>query len=486
MASGRQEWMQSILADAIHRSVRAATGSDPSGELRIGVAFSGGADSTGLLFGLRSLMDSAYPDWTGVALYVNHNLRSGADLDLEELLLLRSCLQLDFPLRICQGFFGKALRSPDHEAPAVNEGSARTYRYSLLQRLREEYQLDFILTGHHLRDQTEGYLLNLLAGSSLRAAIPPVRLPFLRPFLQLEPALIRSTLAAARISWSEDRSNADESIPRNWIRNVLEPQVEKRFPGFANRLHSQIQLEEITRDFARRTVASLPWRVLRPGVVEMSRGEFESLHPFLRLHSLWHAKELCRHVLDETGSQVYLPRKSRMYRWSFHSLESFLQGDLPARRRVQIGDIVFDLTESALLVQAQLVLSTKTGYLFRIRDRSKIVLPRYLVAGRDIKEQEAGKDWVPVHLHTRPGPVFLRNIRTKTDRKVVRSILRSSGWMAKNTEPSEVSLSILECDKEIKAVMFLSPSKVEQIEIVENPESKQMGPKYAYCWVRGY
>jgi tRNA(Ile)-lysidine synthase len=200
--------------------------------LPLGVALSGGADSTALLTACAAR-------WPGqvVALHVNHGLQvAAADFEAH---CVDLCLRLDVPLRV--------LRVDASHAPGQSpEDAARIARYKAFSALAhmEEAQpaIKTIALGQHADDQVETLLLALSRGAGLRglSAMPAQwhrdGLVFHRPLLQVSAADIRAWLAERQAAFVEDPTNTDLRFTRNRIRAQLLPALEAVFPQFRDTL----------------------------------------------------------------------------------------------------------------------------------------------------------------------------------------------------------------------------------------------------------
>ncbi|MEO8143973.1 MAG: tRNA lysidine(34) synthetase TilS [Betaproteobacteria bacterium] len=102
--------------------------------------------------------------------------------------------------------------------------------------------VDAIAVGHHLDDQAETVLFNLLRGAGLDGAsgMPAVgalgRKMLLRPLLEVPRSEIRAYAAEHGLAWIEDESNADESLTRNFIRRRVGPLLAEKFPRWQESL----------------------------------------------------------------------------------------------------------------------------------------------------------------------------------------------------------------------------------------------------------
>ena len=184
---------------------------------RIGVAISGGADSTALL--LRLHERGGYPI---SAIHVNHGWR-GADSDSD------SAFCAALAARLCIPFHLRTL------VPVAAEGNleaaGREARLHFFRELIETNEVDYVVTAHTCNDQAETVLLRLLRGASLQglAGIHPVMGRILRPMLHVTREAIVAYLNERGEAWREDASNADVGFRRNRVRHELLPQLERDF-----------------------------------------------------------------------------------------------------------------------------------------------------------------------------------------------------------------------------------------------------------------
>jgi tRNA(Ile)-lysidine synthase len=154
--------------------------------LPVGVAYSGGADSTALLL-------AAAQRWPGqvTALHIHHGLQAAAD-DFARV-CDDTCARLKVPLQVLRVQAGNAAgQSP--------EDAARLARYAALARAATEKGLGAVLLGQHADDQVETLLLALSRGAgvpglaSMAARFERGGVLFLRPLLQIPAAALRAWL----------------------------------------------------------------------------------------------------------------------------------------------------------------------------------------------------------------------------------------------------------------------------------------------------
>ena len=181
----------------------------------IGVACSGGVDSTALLLAFATLRAEGF-DVRGV--HVNHRLR-GAASDEDEAFLGGLCVRLHLPFAILDGTL-----DPLRVRDAGIEAAAREVRYARLAQWREENGVRFVATAHQKNDQAETVLMRLVSGGGLAAlrGIHPMRADgFIRPLLDVTRAEIEGFLRDEGVTPRHDASNDDPRFLRNRIRRVV-------------------------------------------------------------------------------------------------------------------------------------------------------------------------------------------------------------------------------------------------------------------------
>ena len=187
----------------------------------VAVALSGGVDSVVLLHKLRKL--------PGVrAVHVHHGLSPNADEWAA--FCRRVCKRLGVPLSVRKV---KVQRSGEGL-----EAAARKARYEVFAKL----DADCIALAHHLDDQAETVLMNLLRGTGLKGARGMAGRSkwrgkvLWRPLLTLSRKDIVTYARAQGLEWVEDESNADESLTRNFLRHRVAPLLEQKYPAWKKNL----------------------------------------------------------------------------------------------------------------------------------------------------------------------------------------------------------------------------------------------------------
>ena len=190
------------------------------------VGLSGGLDSVVLLHLMHGLAPRL--GYKLSASHVNHGLSPNAG-DWRKF-CSAFCLELGVPF--------KAIKVKVKKQRHGLEAAARAARRAAFTSVRA----DAIALAHHLDDQAETVLFNLLRGTGLagasgmhaRGALG--RKLLLRPLLDVPRGEIRAYAAAHRLAWIEDESNADEGLTRNFIRRRLGPLIASKFPRWQENL----------------------------------------------------------------------------------------------------------------------------------------------------------------------------------------------------------------------------------------------------------
>jgi tRNA(Ile)-lysidine synthase len=208
---------------------------------KILIAYSGGADSTGLLVLLWELRK----EWAlKLALaHFNHRLRRRADED--ERFVREVSREYSLPV-----FLGrKDIRSYARSKSLNLEEAGRQLRYAFLEKTAKKWGASKIATGHTMTDQAETLLMRLLRGSGTRGLggiYPVVEGMIIRPLLQVKREEIEAYLSKHKIPYRIDESNFDRRFFRNRIRLELIPCLQEKYePRIVNHLsHTASILQE--------------------------------------------------------------------------------------------------------------------------------------------------------------------------------------------------------------------------------------------------
>ena len=200
------------------------------------IGISGGRDSVALL---HALLDDGFRRL--IVCHVDHALRGRASTaDARFVQKLADSLNLPF----------ESERIDVQKLAAVTgqsiETAARAARLAFFARVGLRHRCPTVFLAHHAGDQAETLLLNLFRGAGLagltgmsadstQLVVPrqqleggvskPVRLRLVRPMLGISREQVDAFIAARRLPFREDASNASPSHTRNRIRHELLPLV---------------------------------------------------------------------------------------------------------------------------------------------------------------------------------------------------------------------------------------------------------------------
>lgn len=202
----------------------------------IAVALSGGLDSMVLLHLASGAARAAGLPLS--AFHVHHGLSPNADAWRAHCAAAATALGVPF----------------DHREVTVEKGksgveaAARKQRYAALGEMCRAHGVDLLLTAHHLDDQAETVLLQLLRGSGpaglsgmdasnrARSLLGDDKLVMARPLLAVARVELEAFAAEQGIVWAEDESNSDPRYARNSLRHQVMPVLAQAFPGFQRRI----------------------------------------------------------------------------------------------------------------------------------------------------------------------------------------------------------------------------------------------------------
>lgn len=194
---------------------------------RLVVAFSGGLDSSVLLWSLSRLQQAHPGAFTLAAIHVNHGLSPNATSWQQ--FCTDTCARLGIELYVERVHISR-------DTGASLENRARQQRYAAFSRRLQPG--DCLVMGHHLDDQAETFLLRTLRGSGPRglAAMPVTRTlgrgSLLRPLLGVTRQALEDFARAQQLQWIEDESNDSTLFDRNYCRHELLPVLAKRWPAY--------------------------------------------------------------------------------------------------------------------------------------------------------------------------------------------------------------------------------------------------------------
>ena len=211
--------------------------------------FSGGADSTALLYFLKK-----YEKEYGIsvnAVHVNHCLR-GEEADCDEKHARDFCLKYDIPFHSVK----TDVRAIAEKQKISEELAGRNVRYEAFEKYSNG---GLIATAHSLSDNIETVLFYFARGTSLHGmgGIPPVRGRIIRPLIMCTSAEIRQYCRDMSLPYVTDSTNSDNDMTRNLIRNEILPLFSEINPSFEKSAGGSIENLRIAGDYADKLACDL-------------------------------------------------------------------------------------------------------------------------------------------------------------------------------------------------------------------------------------
>jgi len=214
---------------------RVGTSAHQNGPQPIAIALSGGLDSSALLH-----LAHHYTREHGIPLFafhVHHGISPNADAWLAHCEGECATLGVRFDAR----------RVQLEKSKSGVEAAARKLRYAALGAMCAEHGVRLMLTAHHLDDQAETVLLQLLRGSGTAGlsgmdaanAAPELLgnpdLVMARPLLSVSRQQLEDYVGANSLGYVEDESNTHPRYARNALRHQVMPALAAAFPGYQER-----------------------------------------------------------------------------------------------------------------------------------------------------------------------------------------------------------------------------------------------------------
>ncbi len=180
----------------------------------IGVAVSGGIDSTVLLYLIAKCVD---PDNIFV-IHIHHGTRSECDKEWDTVEKMCKTLRTHF--------LGKKLTS----VPQKNQESAwREERKKFFKECCTTQKIDRILTAHHATDLVETMIWRLTKGCGI-SGLAPFDIST-KPLWNVPRSEIEKYAREKNLKWCEDESNLNTNFERNLIRHEVLPVLRKITPN---------------------------------------------------------------------------------------------------------------------------------------------------------------------------------------------------------------------------------------------------------------
>lgn len=252
------------------------------------VGFSGGPDSTCLLYLLKNLQPDL--EFNLVAAHLDHQWRPTSGEDT--LFCQKIAQELDIPF-----FTKKASEIILKKLPCgkSQEEYGRLLRRQFFEEIAHKYKKSFIALGHQWDDQEETFFIRLIRGSSIAglASMRPKKDNYIRPLLFCPKTEIIEYLNSKGIQYLKDYTNNFDIFLRNKIRKYILPTIKKVDPRFSVTFKTTLKNIQETDDFISRVVDSNYKEIssLKNGILYFDKSKFLSIDPFLYVPTL--IKWLC-------------------------------------------------------------------------------------------------------------------------------------------------------------------------------------------------
>ena len=240
------------------------------------VAVSGGSDSVALLEVLFRLRETL-----GIRLSVAHldHMFRGKQSLKDAFFVEEYAIRLNLPVTYASVDIPFLLNKNKGSAQEV----ARDERYFFLERTCRSHGCSKIALGHHLNDQAETVLHNLLRGSGPEGlgGMLPKQGKYIRPLLNIPRDVIKQYCLENRLDWREDPSNEKTIYRRNKIRKELLPFIRDNYsPKIMNLLGQTAQIIHAENDYFNANIEEIIEQVCSfdSGRVLIDLNIFQQLH----------------------------------------------------------------------------------------------------------------------------------------------------------------------------------------------------------------
>lgn len=209
------------------------------------VGFSGGMDSTALLYSLLEIRDDF--DLTISICHLNHGVR-GKEADRDEEFSRNTAKNL--------GLYFKSERADMHgladKEKISKEAAGRKLRQNFFKKISQEIGANKIALAHNYNDQVETLIMRIIRGTGIDGlkGIEYKSGVIIRPLLNITRNEIEEYIYKNNIQYVEDSTNLEIEYHRNKIRNVLLPFLREEYnPKIYNSIFNLSELSKVDVEF---------------------------------------------------------------------------------------------------------------------------------------------------------------------------------------------------------------------------------------------
>jgi tRNA(Ile)-lysidine synthase len=191
---------------------------------------------------------------------------------------------------------------------------ARELRYNWFFDLMKIFKFDYLLTAHHLNDQFETFLINVLRGTGFKGLSGINETDkIIRPLLDFSKQDIINYSIEKKISWREDSSNVTNHYLRNKYRNIVIPLFSEIEPNFLNNFKSSIKNINSSKAFIDNAIAVIRNKIFKKNnsFEEVLINDLKNLYPYeFHVHELFapfgfSKTEVIKLISSISGKQIF-------------------------------------------------------------------------------------------------------------------------------------------------------------------------------------
>ncbi len=350
---------------------------------KVVLAVSGGPDSLCLLYLLHSLASDLKISL--IVAHLNHGLRPEGPFEAEGVAEIAAALSLPFELlEVDIPGYKKAYGLSE-------EVAGRQARYSFLFDVAARYGATKIALGHHLDDQAETVLLNVLRGTGVDglAGILPLRsqagVQLIRPLLCLRRSEIDAYCHDHGLQPYTDSSNLETNYKRNKLRHQLIPYLEEHYnPRVKEALFGLAALAAADRAYLQKMARRSYIKLAKIGHKETIIGRSD----FLLLPSALQGRVL------RLALQRYLGGK-QVGRKHIQDLLSFLKSAKTGQQQLLPGGAAAYIAYDQLVLGRKIKCNQNGFEAIKLQVPGKVIVPgRVIIASRLIDKNDLSA-WPP-------------------------------------------------------------------------------------------